>query len=68
MGNKLKELRWKKNLSQKQLDIKSKVSRNTINWIEQTPEATVSIEIAEKLAKALEVEVTDIFPSYKDES
>lgn len=68
MENKLKELRWKKNLSQKQLEIKSKISRNTINWIEQTPEAKASIEIAEKLAKALDVEVSDIFPSYKDET
>lgn len=59
--NNLKILRWKKNLSQEQLSIKSGVKRSTISSIENGEVSNPGVYTAIKLAKALEVNVEDIF-------
>lgn len=59
--NNLKILRWKKNLSQEQLSIKSGVKRSTISSIENGEVNNPGVYTAIKLAKALEVNVEDIF-------
>lgn len=60
MKNKLQEIRWKKNWSQKYLSMRSQVPQSVISEIENGNEIP-SVLTALKLAKALSVNVEDIF-------
>ena len=60
MNNHLQELRWQKNWSQLQLARISGVAQSQISRIENKEEIP-SVLIALKLAKALHVNVEDIF-------
>ena len=59
-GKKLKELRTEKGLSQEQLANDAGIDRTYLPGIEKG-ERNVSLEIIEKLAKALKVKVKDFF-------
>lgn len=61
MRNRVQELRWKKDLSQGQLEIKSGVSKSVINRLENNETATTGIEYSHKLAKALGVTIEELF-------
>lgn len=61
MNNKLKEIRLLKGMTQEELSIKSGVSRTTIVDIESGKKAVVTNLTLEKLAKALDFKVVDIF-------
>lgn len=63
MENRLQELRWQKEFSQKQLERVSGVSKSIISRLEEDKTASTSIENAYKLAKALGVTIEDIFPN-----
>lgn len=60
MKNRLQELRWKKNWSQLQLARISGVAQSQISRIENKEEIP-NVLVALKLAKALRVNVEDIF-------
>jgi len=60
LGNRLKELRARHNLTQAQLAAAVRVSRKTINTVENrvfTPSALLAL----KLAKVLDVAVEEVF-------
>ena len=60
MGEKIKELRLHKLMTQAELAKKSGVSRTTIVALEHNKDTTTTKTLA-KIAKALEVNVEDIF-------
>ena len=60
LGNKIKFLRLEKSYSQEELAYKAEIDRTYISDIEKG-ERNVSILIIEKLAKALEIEVFELF-------
>ena len=59
-GLKVKELRKVKNLSQEKLANLAEIDRTYLPTIEKG-ERNVSIEVVEKLAKALDVKIKDLF-------
>ncbi len=59
-GIKIKELRKQKGLSQEKLANLADIDRTYLPTIEKG-ERNVSIEVVEKLAKALEVQIKDLF-------
>ncbi len=59
-GNKIKELRKLKGFSQEKLANLAEIDRTYLPTIEKG-ERNVSIEVVEKLAKALDVKVKDLF-------
>lgn len=59
-GNRLKNLRKEKGLSQEELALKSGLNRPYISGIEQG-KRNVSLEVMEKLAEALGVEIGEFF-------
>lgn len=59
-GVKIKELRKQKGLSQEKLANLAEIDRTYLPTIEKG-ERNVSIEVVEKLAKALDVKVKDLF-------
>lgn len=61
MQNRLQEIRWSKGISQKQLELKSGVRRSTIAELERNRIKNPSLDIAMRLANALNVDVQDIF-------
>lgn len=61
MGNKVKEYREKKNMTQLDLSQKSGVSRVTISQIESGIERNTSSRTLLKIAKALDTTVENIF-------
>ncbi len=60
VGNKIKEFRKLKGLSQEKLANLSEIDRTYLPTIEKG-ERNVSIEILERIAKALEVNIKDFF-------
>ena len=60
LGLKIKELRKSKGLSQEKLANLAEIDRTYLPTIEKG-ERNVSIEVIEKLAKALEVKIKDLF-------
>ena len=61
MGNKLREYRIKKGLSQEELAQKSGISRVTISNIETGSQVIIKSATMEKLAEALEMSPKTIF-------
>lgn len=61
MKNKLKEIREAKKMSQEELAKESTVSRTIISELENGKTEVVTNITLEKLAKALDKKVTDIF-------
>lgn len=61
MGYKIKEVREEKNMSQKQLALKSNVSRTIISGLESGKITVTTTETLLKIAKALDRKVSDIF-------
>ena len=59
-GVKIKELRKQKGLSQEKLANLAEIDRTYLPTIEKG-ERNVSIEVVEKLAKALDVKIKDLF-------
>ncbi|MBT3210249.1 MAG: helix-turn-helix transcriptional regulator [Bacteroidetes bacterium] len=59
-GTKVKELRLKKELSQEAFAFKADIDRTYISSIEKG-ERNVSLTIIEKIAKALEIKITELF-------
>lgn len=59
-GIRIKELRKQKGLSQEKLANMAEIDRTYLPTIEKG-ERNVSIEVVERLAKALEVKVKDLF-------
>ena len=59
--NRLKEVRESKKISQTKLSELSGISRQRIILIEGNPEIVVRTDTLEKLASALQVNVSDIF-------
>lgn len=61
MKNRLKEMRELKGFSQEKLAKEADVSRTTISDIETEKKVVVTNITLEKIAKALDLKVTDIF-------
>ncbi|MBQ7411262.1 MAG: helix-turn-helix transcriptional regulator [Clostridia bacterium] len=61
MPNNLKYYREAKNLTQEELSKKAEVSRNTISLIETGANTNITYNVMEKLAKALDMTVEEIF-------
>ena len=59
-GTKVKELRLKKELSQEAFAFKADIDRTYISSIEKG-KRNVSLTIIEKIAKALEIKITELF-------
>jgi DNA-binding XRE family transcriptional regulator len=59
-GNKIKELRKEKNLSQFKLSIETDISRELIDKIENGHRARTSLETAVKLAVFFNVKIEDL--------
>ena len=59
-GQREKELRLKKELSQEAFAFKADIDRTYISSIEKG-ERNVSLTIIEKIAKALEIKITELF-------
>lgn len=59
-GNKLKELRQEKGLSQEALALEIEVDRTYIGKIERA-ERNVSLKMIGKIAKALNIEIKELF-------
>lgn len=62
MKNRLQEIRWEKKLSQEQLAIKSGVDKTIINYLEQDTNNITNSRNASKLANALKVHLSELFP------
>lgn len=61
MRNRLQELRWDKDWSQKKLSMKSGVPQSVISTIENNQFENPGVYTAIKLSRALGVSVEDIF-------
>ena len=61
MKNILKEVREEKEMSQQELAEKSSVSRTTISELDSGKTEVVTNTTLEKIAKSLNIKVTDIF-------
>ena len=61
MANRLKEMRYKRMLSMSELARRSGISRAAIYLIETKPDRNVTAKTMEKLAKALDMPITEIF-------
>lgn len=61
MGYKIKEIREQKNMTQEELSKKSGVNRGTIVRLESNDSVETTTKTLLKIAKALNVSVTDIF-------
>ena len=61
MKNRLKEMRELKGFSQERLAKEADISRTTISDIETEKKVVVTNITLEKIAKALDLKVTDIF-------
>ncbi len=59
-GEKVRKLRNEKNLSQEQLSFKAELHRTYIGMIERA-EKNITLVNIEKIAKALDVEIKDLF-------
>lgn len=59
-GNKLRELRLKKGLTQEELSFESNVSRSHIGMIEQG-KRDISLSAIFRLSRALEIDISTIF-------
>ena len=57
MKHKLQQLRWEKNWSEEQLARKSGVSKSTICRLENSENVNPTIDVAFRLADALQVDV-----------
>jgi len=60
LGNKIRELRHQRNLSQEQFAIRCDLDRTYIAGIEQG-KRNVSIVNIEKIAKAFQISISDLF-------
>lgn len=60
LGKKINELRIEKSLSQEKLALKANIDRAYMHLIEKG-KTNVSIELIEKIAIALEVEIRELF-------
>jgi DNA-binding Xre family transcriptional regulator len=65
---KVKEVAQQKGISQRQLFLRSGVDIRTIRRIFQHPDAVVTVETLAKLAKVLEVDVSELIESIPDKS
>lgn len=61
MENKVKEMRWKKGWSQRELARKAGVGRSTISALEAGENKNPSVEVAYKLHKVFDVDVWELF-------
>lgn len=61
MGYKIKEIRDKKRMTQDELAKKSGVSRVTISGLENGTERTTTTKTLQRIARALEVSLDQIF-------
>ena len=61
MRHRLQELRWKHGWSEERLAMESGVSRSTICRLENQKDINPKIEVAFKLANALDVSVEELF-------
>lgn len=61
MGNRLKEFRLQKKVSQEELEARSGVSRSTISAIESNPAYNTTTKTLQRLATALGTTVDQIF-------
>lgn len=61
MKNKVQEFRWQKRLTEEQLAIKAGVHRSTICKLENGRIKNPTVDIAFKVADALEVDVRKLF-------
>jgi len=62
-GNKVREERLRQNLSQEQLASKAGVHRTYIGMVERA-EKNITLENIEKIAKALKLNLGDIFKNF----
>lgn len=60
--NRVKEIRWRKGFSQEQLARIADVDKSVINYLEQHEESVTDTQKAVKLAKALGVPISKLFP------
>lgn len=61
MKHRLQEMRWQRGWSEEQLAKAAGVSKSTICRIENKKDVNLTIDIAFKLADALEVDVRELF-------
>ncbi len=66
-GNKVKEIRQELGISQEELSFRAELHRTYISSIE-LGKRNVSLVNIEKLAKALECEITDLFTDKKNKN
>ena len=64
---KVKEVAQQKGMSQRQLFLRSGVDIRTVRRIFQDPGAVVTVETLAKLAKVLEVDVSELIESVPDD-
>lgn len=64
---KVKEVAQQKDMSQRQLFLRSGVDIRTVRRIFQHPDAVVTVETLAKLAKVLEVDVSELIESTPDD-
>ena len=64
MGNKIKEIRAKKGVSQEELALKSGISRTTISMLENDPSRNTSTKTMTAIAHALGSTVEKVFFSH----
>lgn len=64
---KVKELAQQKGISQRQLFLRSGVDIRTIRRIFQNPQTVVTVETLARLAKVLEVDVSELIESAPDD-
>jgi DNA-binding Xre family transcriptional regulator len=64
---KVKEIAGLKGISQRQLFLRSGVDIRTVRRIFQHPDAVVTVETLAKLAKVLEVDVSELIESVSDD-
>jgi DNA-binding Xre family transcriptional regulator len=63
---KVKEVAQRKGISQRQLFLRSGVDIRTVRKIFQHPDAVITVETLAKLAKVLEVDVSELIESIPD--
>lgn len=64
IGTNIRKLRTTKNLSQEDLAFEAKMDRSYLSEIENG-QKNLSVEVLEKLADALGVDIRDLFAGYK---
>jgi transcriptional regulator with XRE-family HTH domain len=67
MRNRLRQLRIEAGVTQRDLAARAGVSPSTLSRIDATPSASITLELAQRIANALRIDPYDLLPRPKSD-